>query len=93
MIAQIETSDSGSLLFWVFFCKTSIFLPEGGSAMEKKIYKASDVQRMLCLSNGKTYELIREAYANNGPFRVIKVGNSYRVVKSSFDKWLEKGVS
>lgn len=30
---------------------------------------------------------IKKVYEEKKPFRVIKVGGNYRIIKSSFDKW------
>ena len=31
----------------------------------------------------------KKVYEDKAPFRVIKVGNNYRIIKSSFDNWLD----
>lgn len=57
--------------------------------MEPKVYSISEVKDILGLSRTKAYEYIKRVYEEKGPFRVIKVGGNYRVIKASFDKWLE----
>lgn len=57
--------------------------------METQVYLASDIQRALGLGKTKTYKFLNEVYRQKNPlFRVIKVGGSVRVLKSSFDQWL-----
>ena len=57
--------------------------------METQVYMASDIQRALGLGRSKTYEFLNEVHKQKEPlFRVIKVGNSVRVPKQSFDNWL-----
>ncbi|MCD7865127.1 MAG: DNA-binding protein [Clostridiales bacterium] len=56
---------------------------------ESRVYLAADIQHALGLGRTKTYEFLNEVYnQKNPPFRVIKVGTSVRVLKSSFDDWL-----
>lgn len=57
--------------------------------MEPKVYSISEVKDILGLSRTKAYEYIKRVYEEKDPFRVIKVGGNYRVIKTSFDKWLE----
>lgn len=58
--------------------------------MEKQVYMASDIQKALGIGKTKTYEFLREVYEQEEPpFRVIKVGNSVRVLKRSFDRWMD----
>lgn len=59
------------------------------SDTESKVYLAADIQRTLGLGRTKTYEFLNDVYKQKEPpFRVIKVGTSVRVLKSSFDDWL-----
>lgn len=58
--------------------------------METKVYTAAEVQEALSLGKTKTYQFLNEVYHQKKPlFKVIKVGNSVRVLKSSFDRWLD----
>lgn len=52
------------------------------------VYEASDIQHKLSISKTSAYKLLKEAYEQNGPFRVIKIGTLYRVPKKEFDLWL-----
>ena len=60
----------------------------GKDEMEKKIYKVEDVQNLLGLGRSKAYEFIENVYYDRKPFRVLKIGRSYRIPCNSFDKWL-----
>lgn len=44
---------------------------------------------ILCISRTKAYDFIKRVYEDNGSFRVVLVGGNYRILKASFDKWLE----
>lgn len=55
---------------------------------DKKVYMASDVQKILGLGRAKTYQFLDEVYKKKKPFRVIKFGKLYRIHKPSFDAWL-----
>ena len=57
---------------------------------EKRMYEIEDVQNMLGICRTNAYELVKKAYKNQGPFRVIKVGRLYRIPKKSFDNWLDQ---
>lgn len=57
--------------------------------MEAQVYLASDIQKALGLGKTKTYQFLNEVYEQEQPyFKVIKVGASIRVLKKSFDNWL-----
>ena len=56
--------------------------------MEKKVYKVEDVQNLLGLGRSKAYEFIENVYYDIKPFRVLKIGRSYRIPCNSFDRWL-----
>lgn len=57
--------------------------------METQVYMASDIQKVLGLGKTKTYQFLNEVYAQEQPlFKVIKVGSSIRILKKSFDNWL-----
>ena len=43
---------------------------------------------MLSLGRNSTYSFLEKVYAEQKPFRVIKIGKSIRVPKTSFDNWL-----
>ncbi|HJB90234.1 MAG: DNA-binding protein [Clostridiales bacterium] len=56
--------------------------------MESRVYSVAEVKDILGVSRSKAYEFIKNAYKDEGPFRVIKVGDNYRIPKASFDQWL-----
>ena len=57
--------------------------------MEKQVYLASDIQKALGLGKTKTYQFLNEVYEQEKPiFKVSKIGTSVRVLKKSFDIWL-----
>ena len=56
--------------------------------MEKKVYKVEDVQNLLGLGRSKAYEFIENVYYDRKPFRVLKIGRSYRIPCNSVDRWL-----
>lgn len=51
--------------------------------MESKCYTVKEIQNILSIGKNAVYALISDA-----PFRVIKIGKTYRIPKESFDKWL-----
>ena len=55
--------------------------------MEQMVYSISEIKDILGVSRTKAYEYIKKVYEEKKPFRVIKVGGNYRIIKSSFDKW------
>ena len=57
--------------------------------MDAKVYSITEVKDILGVSRTKAYEYIRKVYKDKSPLRVIKVGTNYRIIKSSFDSWLE----
>lgn len=56
--------------------------------VEKKVYDADDIQKLLGIGRSKAYAFLEEVYEKQKPFRVIKIGRLYRVPKETFDKWL-----
>ena len=56
--------------------------------MESKVYTVNDVMDLLGIGRSAAYEYIKKVEEQKEPFRVIKVGKSYRIPKESFDKWL-----
>lgn len=56
--------------------------------IEKKVYDAEDIQKLLGIGRSKAYTFLDEVYENPKPFRVVKIGRLYRVPKEAFDKWL-----
>ena len=61
-------------------------------ALEKKVYDAEDIQRLLGIGRSKVYTFLEEVYQKQEPFRVIKIGKLFRVPKQSFDDWLNGNI-
>lgn len=55
---------------------------------EARVYSAEDIQRLLNIGRSKVYDFLETVYRDQSPFRIIKVGRTYRIPKESFDKWL-----
>lgn len=55
------------------------------STAEVKAYTVDDVARMLKIGRTKAYNLVREGY-----FKTVRIGNTIRVSKKSFDEWLDE---
>ncbi|MBR1862621.1 MAG: helix-turn-helix domain-containing protein [Ruminococcus sp.] len=53
----------------------------------KRVYTVSEIMGILSISKTAAYKFIKE----NPPFDVIKIGESYRILKQSFDNWLGGG--
>lgn len=57
--------------------------------MESKVYSISEIKVILGISRTKAYEYVKNVYEKKEPFQVIKIGDNYRIVRSSFEKWFE----
>lgn len=82
---------------WYQSCSWLVAFVKGVTAIEvlqkdKKVYNAEEIQEILGIGRSKTYTFLDEAYRNQKPFRVLKVGKLFRVPKQSFDDWLD-GIS
>lgn len=53
-------------------------------APEKRTYTVLEVAKILNIGKNKAYTLIKDAN-----FKVVKIGNSIRISKKSFDDWLD----
>lgn len=53
------------------------------SYADPEFYTAKDIQQILKISKDSAYKFI----THNPPFAVFKINNTYRISKSSFDKW------
>lgn len=58
--------------------------------MESKVYTVKDVMLLLGISRSAAYDYVKKVEEEQKPFRVIKIGSSYRIPKESFDKWLNQ---
>lgn len=59
---------------------------------EKCVYDVNDVQQMLGIGRTTAYTFIRNVYEQGIPFKVVKVCDSYRIHKKSFDNWLNENI-
>lgn len=50
---------------------------------QKRCYKVGDIKEILQISRPMVYELIKR-----NEFKSFKIGSEYRIIKESFDKWL-----
>ena len=55
-----------------------------GGTFSKKSYSVEEVQDILGITRQTVYKLIEQ-----GCFQAIMLENGYRIMKSSFDKWLD----
>ncbi len=55
---------------------------------EKKVYNASEIQKILGMGRNRVYDFLEETYKKQNPFRVLKFGKIYKIPKQSFDEWL-----
>lgn len=56
------------------------------------VYKISEIEKKLRISKATSYRYIKQVYNEQEPFKVILVGESLRIVKASFDNWLNHDV-
>lgn len=54
------------------------------SRQENRTYKVEDIAKMLNISRTSAYSLV-----NEGHFHSVRIGNSIRISKKSFDEWLD----
>lgn len=54
------------------------------SITNKRTYTVNEIQSILAISKNSAYAL-----ANSGLFRTVKIGNTIRISKKSFDDWLD----
>ena len=51
---------------------------------EKRTYSVEEIAAILGIGKNKAYLLIKDA-----EFKVVRIGNSIRIFKKSFDQWLD----
>ena len=56
--------------------------------IEKRAYTVEEIMEMLVIGKNTAYSLIK-----SGAFKIVKIGNHYRISKKSFDDWLDKSES
>jgi hypothetical protein len=51
---------------------------------DKQVYTVQDIMSILDISKNMAYKFIKD----DPPFKVIRIGDLYRINKESFDSWL-----
>ena len=54
----------------------------------KRVYEVKDIQQIVGLGKQTAYRFIQEAYEKQEPFRVFKIGGTYRIPVDSFESWM-----
>ena len=75
-------------MIFLFFSGKGGGLIGNSTDKEKRVYEVEDIQEILNIGRTKVYAFIQETYKTQKPFKVIKIGNVYRIPKVSFDRWL-----
>lgn len=52
---------------------------------DKRTYTVLEIAKILNIGKNKAYTLIKDAN-----FKVVRIGNSIRISKKSFDDWLDE---
>ena len=52
---------------------------------QKRTYKVDEIAAMLNIGRSSVYNLVKE-----GHFNTVRIGNTIRVSKRSFDEWLDQ---
>ena len=56
---------------------------------ESRTYSVDDIIDMLNIGRTAAYNLIRKSLATKEPFTTIRIGNTIRVSKRSFDEYMD----
>lgn len=59
-------------------------MKEQESLQERRTYRVEDIAKILNISRTTSYKLV-----NEGHFHSVRIGNSIRISKKSFDEWLD----
>lgn len=51
---------------------------------EPRTYRVEDIAAILGIGRSSAYKLVQQ-----GQFKVVRIGSSIRISRSSFDAWLE----
>lgn len=54
---------------------------------EKKTYTVQEIMQILGIGKNAAYQLVAEQQ-----FKSVRIGNSIRISKESFDDWLNKNI-
>ena len=55
-----------------------------GNSKEPRTYRVEDIASILGIGRSSAYKLVQQ-----GQFKVVRIGSSIRISRSSFDAWLE----
>ena len=55
------------------------------SNCENRTYTVEDIAKMLNIGRTSAYNLTKE-----GHFKIVRIGNTIRISKKSFDEWSDK---
>lgn len=55
----------------------------------KKVLMVKDVQEILQISQKTAYNLVKQALTTGDMFKVIKIGNTYRIPAEPFLNWID----
>ena len=56
---------------------------------ESQVYTVQDIQMILKIGRSAAYEYVAKVYENKAPFRVLRIGKSYRIPIASFDAYVK----
>lgn len=56
----------------------------------KKVLTVKEIQSILQISQKTAYNLVRQALTTGDLFKVIKIGNRYKIPTESFLNWLDQ---
>lgn len=59
-----------------------------GTVKAKRTYTVAEICKILGVGRGSVYNLIKE-----GAFKAVLVDSKYRIIKASFDEWLDSDSS
>ena len=54
------------------------------------VYSSTDVRKLLGLGRNTLYKFLEKVYHSQKPFKVIKIGNIYKIPKEPFDRWINQ---
>ncbi len=53
---------------------------------QRQVYQITDVQVILKIQKSAAYSFIKQVYKTGNPFHVVKIGASYRIPRTGFDR-------
>lgn len=60
------------------------------STQEPQVYDLKDIMNIMGLGRSSAYTWIKQVYLDQKPFRVLKIGATYKIPKKTFDEWLNQ---